>query len=158
MPSKKEVNRWLDDSVASIVGSSEPTNLEYRFTIRVSDFNIDLSKESSDGPLVIASNMRDEIDVSELTPQQRNDLLMLLENGLMPAPGIFQYVNFDGDVVGDFDSMQGVQIIHKIYPESANQQALMDAIFGISKSLVFIRDAISTTFERPTQSEDRPFS
>jgi hypothetical protein len=147
MPSKAEINSWLDDSVVSIVGQAEPTDVEYRFTIRISDLNMELTKQSSNGPLVIVSNMRDEIDISDLTPQQRNDFLMLLENGLMSAPGIFQYVNFDSEVVDDFDEMQGVQILHKIYPEAADQQALMDAIFDISKSLVFIRDAMATTFQ-----------
>lgn len=137
------VREWIDEELVEEVEQVEDPMAEFNFTLRMSGIFLHVIKRQPGGPLIVGQQMEfdDEIRgrINELPGGERGELLARIREALMQVPVVYGFQNAADENVA-FDEMHHIFVEHRIYPDEATQQAVMDGLIAVWKAMRYLDD------------------
>lgn len=153
--SAEQVRWWLDDNAVQDVRSTAEEHTEYNLQVTLSRLPIHLIKEDQRGPIrVVGRSAFDTERSRELLDEaeSRRQLLNQLGPVLATTPGFYTFLDEEGRACRLRDA-ETLQIEHRIYPDEATQQALMDSVMAIATGMRYVQNLLAATLpEAPPES------
>lgn len=141
-----QVRAWLDKKVVRNVDEISGGETEYNLQFELSQLPIHVIKEEPYGPLRIVGRCGFDTERTQALindAQQRRDLLTRIGPVLAATPGFYVFLGEDGQRC-EFTSVQTIELEHRIYPNVAGQQQLMDGVIGIATAMRYIQNLVAT--------------
>lgn len=141
---KEQIRGWLDEDlqIISRIERKDSENVEFRYIIWCKNFNINLFKTKKEGPLILASESmfpRKYLDVLQGSGQ--NHFISQVTSILTLTPGFYTFTDGDRNST-NLNNMEAIYLEHRIYPDSATQQELMNSIIDIFTALMYVHSII----------------
>ena len=155
--SAKQVRWWLDDGAVQDVTSHSDEETEFNLQVTLSRLPIHLIKEHESGPIRVVG--RSEFDTERSRrllreDESRTELLRQVGPILVSVPGFYTFLDEEGHA-SEFRNAETLQMEHRIYPEEATQQALMDGLMDMATAMRYVQNVVAAT--RPEAPEgDEP--
>jgi len=149
MPStidSEQVRTWLDDELVSSVERVPDEAAAFNLAIEVSNLIVHVVRRQPDGPLVVGQQIEygEEIRsrIQSMEDGDRNELVARIRETLTAAPVVYGFHDEHGNNVR-FADVHRILVEQRIYPESATQQALMDALIEVWKTMRYLDDLVT---------------
>lgn len=149
-----QVRRWIDDGAVQDVTSHSEEETEFNLQVTLSRLPIHLIKEHERGPIrVVGRNAFDTERARRILREEgtRTRLLERIGPVLVSVPGFYTFLDGEGRAA-ELRNAETLQIEHRIYPEEATQQALMDDLMQIATGMRYVQNVVAAT--RPDTSGD----
>jgi hypothetical protein len=145
--SLEQVRWWLDDGAVQDVTSHSEEETEFNLQVTISRLPIHLIKEEKGGPIRVVG--RSEFDTERARrllreEESRSELLRQIGPILVSVPGFYTFLDGEGRAA-EFRNAETLQMEHRIYPEQATQQALMDGLMNIATGMRYVQNAVAAT-------------
>lgn len=141
--SEATVREWIDDDLVAGVESMTDEHAEFNLVVQLSGIMVHLIRRRDGGPLLVGQQIEfdDEIRrrLGALSPDERAELLGRVRRALMETGIVYGFRNQRGENVS-FEEMHHVFLERRVYPDSASQQAVMDALIEVWKTLRYLDD------------------
>lgn len=142
-----DIEGWIDDSIVEDVEQVPDADADYNFAVTFSGMPIHVVSPHGEDGIMIAGQAVPSGDVKEvfreLSENDRDHLLARIQETLNDSRGVYRFQTADGADCG-FGDLHHIRIEHRIYPDGASQHELMNSIFDVAKSLLFLQESIST--------------
>lgn len=156
--SADQVRWWLDDNAVQDVTPHSQEGIEFNLEVTLSHLPIHLIKEERGGPVrVVGRSAFDTERTRQLLRQEasRTELLNQLGPVLATTPGFYTFLDEEGRGC-ELRHTETLQLEHRIYPDEATQQALMNSVMDIATAMRFIQNVLAES--RPgSQSEPNEY-
>lgn len=151
--SAEQVEAWLDDNVVNDVkrGSDEAT--EFNIRLKLSRLPLHIIKEDTWGPIRIVGKNGFDTDRTRALitdDDKRRELLASIGPVLAATPGFYTFLDED-DSSCEFAKARFIQLEHRIYPDAASQQALMEGLMGVATAMRYIQNTVATMTDDPVE-------
>lgn len=136
------IEGWIDDELVESIERTDADGDVFRYTV-VFDDEVEVRQEAENGPIIVEADyeFRDERRTALLADEDvRGTYVTNVVKILTDAPGFYQYFGPDGEVGVRIGNADVVRIHHRIYPDGASRQALMDSLTNVVISMISIRD------------------
>lgn len=150
--SDEQVRHWLDDTVIREVNRHDESERAFNFELELSRLPIHVIKEEQWSPVrIVGRNGFDSDDARALLrdDDRRSQLLQSIGPMLAATPGFYTFLDEEGAPAA-LRHASTLQLEARLYPDEANQQALMDAVMGIGSCMRYVRDVVVAM--APTES------
>jgi hypothetical protein len=154
-----QIRWWLDDDVVQDVLSHTEAETEFNLQVTLSKLPIHLVKVDERGPLRVVGQSGFDTERSRRLLRDgdsRGELLEQLGPVLASTPGFYTFLD-EEDRATELRDAERLQFEHRIYPDEASQQALMDSLMAIATGMRFVQNVVAAT--RPDDragGESRP--
>lgn len=146
--SADQIRWWIDDNVVQDVTQKSDEGTEFNMQVTLSRLPVHLIKEEQRGPLrVVGRTDLDTERVRALTGERdaRTRLLERLGPMLASTPGFYTFLDEEGSAC-EIRSAATLQLEHRIYPDEATQQALMDSLMSIATGMRYVQNVIAGSY------------
>lgn len=143
--SAEQVDAWLDEKVVQDTEHVSESDAAYNIQLRLSRIPLHVVKEDTWGPLrVVGKSAFDTERTAALLDdeQTRGELLARIGPVLAATPGFYTFLDAEGTVC-EFADVHAIQLEHRIYPDGASQQALMDGLMGLATAIRYVQNAVA---------------
>lgn len=138
-----QVRAWIDEDLVEEVEEVPDEMAVYNFTVRMSGMFIHVIKRGQEGPLIVGQQIEfdDQIRtrIREMDDASRGELLARIREALMEIPVIYGFQDENDQNVA-FEELHHIFLEHRIYPDEADQQAVMDGLVSVWKGLRYLDD------------------
>ncbi len=154
--SERQVRWWLDEDAVQEVTAHAEEQTEFNLQVTLSNLPIHLIKEDDRGPIrVVGSSGFDTERASALLREEasRTELLDQLGPVLVTTPGFYTFLDEEGRAC-ELRYAETLQIEHRIYPDEATQQSLMDSVMDIATGMRYVQNVLAVTHPGVPSEED----
>ncbi|EMA45213.1 hypothetical protein [Halococcus saccharolyticus] len=140
--SREQTEAWLDEKVVQEVEHETTDNAAFNLRLRLSRLPLHVIKEETWGPLrVVGECTFDTERVAALVEddEDRQELLNRLGPILATAPGFYTFLDAEGDPC-EFPAVHSILLEHRLYPDGASQQAVMDSVMATAATMRSIQN------------------
>ncbi|MFB6301124.1 MAG: DUF2299 family protein [Halobacteriales archaeon] len=141
-----QIQSWLDDELVSEIEQIPDEAAVFNIAIEMSNLVIHVVQREPDGPLVVGQQIEYGQEIREriqtMAEADRNELVARIRETLTATSVIYGFHNRDGANVR-FRDVHRVLIEHRVYPEAATQQALMDGLVDVWKAMRYLDDIVT---------------
>ncbi|WP_129115083.1 hypothetical protein [Halegenticoccus tardaugens] len=152
-----QVRWWLDEKAITDVTSHSREETEFNLQVTLSRLPIHLIKEEKRGPIrVVGRSAFDTERARRLIrdDESRTELLGLIGPVLATTPGFYTFLD-EEDRACELRDAETIQLEHRIYPDGATQQALMDSVMAVATAMRYIQNLLGATFPAvPPESDE----
>lgn len=134
----------------------EDEETEFNLQVTLSRLPIHLIKETQQGPVrIVGRSAFDTERAAELleSREDRTELLDRISPALATTPGFYTFLGEENDAC-ELRNAETLQIEHRLYPDEACQQALMDSIMGVASRMRYIQNVVAVTYPDPPHEPD----
>ena len=152
--SGEQVRRWIDDNAVREVTNHDEEETEFNYELQLSRLPIHVIKEETWGPLRIVGKTAFDTDRSRALLRDNQDRQVLLQRigpMLAATPGFYTFLDEEGAAC-EFRNAEVIQTEYRIYPDEANQQALMDGLMGIASGMRYVRNTLAAMVPNPERT------
>ena len=145
--SARQVRWWLDDAVVQEVTSHTGEETEFNLQVTLSRLPIHLIKETPEGPIrVVGRSAFDTERARRLVreEQSRTELLDQIGPVLATTPGFYTFLDESGGAC-ELREAETLQMEHRIYPDGASQQALMDSVMALATGMRYVQNVLTAS-------------
>jgi hypothetical protein len=145
--SAEQVRWWLDETALQDVSEYSEEDTEFNLQVTLSRLPIHLIKESKQGPIrAVGQSAFDTERARKLLREEesRTELLGQIGPILVSVPGFYTFLDGEGQSCQLRDA-ETLQMEHRIYPDEASQQALMDSLMGIATGMRYVQNVVAAT-------------
>lgn len=142
--SDEQVRHWLDDAVIREMNRHGESGTEFNFELELSRLPIHVIKEEQWGPVrIVGRNGFEGEGAKQLLADEdrRSQLLRSIGPMLAATPGFYTFLDEEGAPAA-LRHATTLQLEARLYPDEANQQALMDAVMGVGSCMRYVRDVV----------------
>lgn len=142
--SYEQVKRWLDEKVVQETTRHSDEGAEFNVELTLSRLPIHLIKEETWGPIrIVGKNAFDTEESAALLAEDetRADLLSRIGPVLAATPGFYTFLDEEGAAC-ELAHAESIQLEHRIYPDGASQQSLMEGIMAIATAMRYVQNAV----------------
>lgn len=143
--SSEQVDAWLDGKVVQNTERVPESDTAYNIQFRLSRIPLHVIKEETWGPLRLVGKSAFDTDRTAALlddETQRAELLTRIGPVLAATPGFYTFLDADGTVC-EFADVDAIQLEHRLYPDGASQQTLMDGLMGLATAIRYIQNAVA---------------
>ncbi|MFW5896142.1 MAG: DUF2299 family protein, partial [archaeon] len=112
----------------------------------VSNLIVHVVRRQPDGPLVVGQQIEygEEIRsrIQSMDEGDRNELVARIRETLTAAPVVYGFHDAQGNNVR-FGDVHRILVEHRIYPDGTSQQALMDGLIEVWKTMRYLDDLVT---------------
>lgn len=153
--SAEQVRWWLDENAIQDVTPHTQEATEFNLQVTLSNLPVHLIKEEAGGPIrIVGRSGFDTERARELVrnEESRTELLAQIGPVLAATPGFYTFLDEDGSACS-LRNAETLQLEHRIYPDDASQQSLMDGIMAIATGMRYLQNVLTASEpDRPTGS------
>lgn len=152
--SADQVEWWLDEDAIQDTTVHAEEGTEFNVQVTLSRLPMHLIKEEKRGPIrVVGRSAFDTQRARRLlrNEESRTDLLNRIGPVLASTPGFYTFLDEAGEAC-ELRNAATLQLEHRIYPDEATQQALMDSVMAIATGMRFVQNVLAVT--RPGASPE----
>ena len=120
---------------------------EFNLQVTLSRLPIHLIKEVKRGPIrVVGRSAFDTERARRLVgnEESRTELLDQIGPVLATTPGFYTFLDGEGEAC-ELRNAETLQMEHRIYPDEATQQALMDSVMAIATGMRYVQNVLAVT-------------
>ena len=142
-----QIRWWLDDDAIQDVSSHAAEETEYNLQVTLSRLPIHLIQEDKRGPVrVVGRSAFDTARARRLVREEepRTDRLGRIGPVLATTPGFYTFLDGEGEAC-DLRNAETLQLEHRIYPDEATQQSLMDSVMAIATGMRYVQTVLAVT-------------
>jgi hypothetical protein len=142
-----QIRWWLDDDAVQDVTSHSEEETEFNLEVTLSRLPLHLIKAEQGGPVrIVGRSAFDTERAQRLVREEetRTDLLAQIGPVLASTPGFYTFLDSEGQSCRLRDA-DALQMEHRIYPDEATQQRLMDSVTGIATGMQYVRNLVTST-------------
>lgn len=165
--SAEQVRVWLDTRVVSDVervdgdgeagdgGDGSDDGPAFNLKVTLSRLPIHLVKEETMGPVRVIGREAFDTDASAALlddPDRRRELLDTAGPVLAGTAGFYTFMDSEGRACNLRDA-ETVQVEHRLYPDGASQQALMDALMDVASAMRYLQNVVAAMREKPGSAD-----
>lgn len=154
--SADQVRWWLDDdAIQEVTGHSEE-GTEFNLEVTLSRLPIHLIKEGKQGPIRVVGQSAFNTERARQivrTETTRTQLLDKIGPILATTPGFYTFLDEEGRACQLRDA-ETLQMEHRIYPDGATQQALMDSVMAIATGMRYVQNVLASTHPAGSPAEE----
>ncbi|WP_211694121.1 DUF2299 family protein [Natronomonas salina] len=154
--SEDQVRWWLDDSAVQDVTAHAGEETEFNLQVTLSRLPIHLIKERPDDPVRVVGRSGFDTDRAKRMlreEESRTELLSQLGPVLATTPGFYTFLDEDSTAC-ELRHAETLQIEHRIYPDEATQQRLMDSVMDIATGMRYVQNVLAATHPGVPPEED----
>ena len=154
--SVEQVRWWLDEDAVQEVTPHASEETEFNLQVTLSRLPIHLIKEEVRGPIrVVGRSAFDTARARQLVRGEESRTELLDQNGpvLATTPGFYTFLDEDGHACRLRDA-ETLQMEHRIYPDEATQQALMDSVMAIATGMRYVQNVLAATPGPPQEPDE----
>ncbi|WP_255170150.1 hypothetical protein [Natrononativus amylolyticus] len=151
-----QVRWWLDENAIQDISSHADDATEFNLEVTLSRLPIHLIKEEKRGPIrVVGRTAFDTERAKRLVrdEESRTELLAQMGPVLAATPGFYTFLDEEDRACALRDA-ETVQMEHRIYPNEASQQAVMDSVMGVATGMRYLQNLLDTTHPDPSTDAD----
>ncbi|WP_372909587.1 hypothetical protein [Salinigranum sp.] len=151
-----QIRWWLDDDAVQDVASHAEEETEFNLEVTLSRLPLHLIKEEHDGPVrIVGRSAFDTERAQRLVREEetRTELLGQIGPVLASTPGFYTFLDSEGQSCRLRDA-DALQMEHRIYPDEATQQRLMDSVTGIATGMQYVQNLVASTRSEATPGGD----
>lgn len=129
---------------------------EFNLQVTLSRLPIHLIKEEKRGPIrVVGRSGFDTQRAQHLLREEdtRTELLEQIEPILASTPGFYTFLDEQGHAC-ELRNAETLQMEHRIYPDEAAQQALMDSLMAIPTGMRYVQNIVAATYPGVPSGEE----
>jgi hypothetical protein len=152
--SREQTEAWLDDKVVQGIESETTDEAEFNLQLQLSRLPLHVIKEETWDPLrVVGECTFDTERVAALVEddEDRQELLVRLSPVLATVPGFYTFLDEDGDPC-EFPDVHSILLEHRIYPDGATQQSVMESVMGTATAMRSIQNTAAALQNQSIQS------
>ena len=145
--SADQVRWWLDEDAVQDVTPHTGEETEFNLEVTLSRLPVHLIKEEKRGPVrVVGRSAFDTGRARQLVREEesRAELLDQIGPVLATTPGFYTFLDEDGRSCRLRDA-EALQMEHRIYPDEASQQALMDSVMALATGMRYVQNVLAAT-------------
>ena len=145
--SVEQVRWWLDEDAVQDVTVHQGEETEFNLRVTLSRLPIHLIKEDERGPIrVVGRSAFDTERARRLVREEasRTELLDQIGPVLATTPGFYTFLDEDGGACRLRDA-EALQMEHRIYPDEACQQALMDSVMAVATGMRYVQNVLAAS-------------
>lgn len=153
--SADQVRWWLDDNTIQDVTHHSEEGKEFNFEVTMSRLPIHIIKREKQGPIRIVGRTGFDTDLARQlvrAEDTRTGLLAQIGPVLASTPGFYAFLDEERNT-SQLRNADILQMEHRIYPNEASQQALMDSLMSIATGMRYIQNTIAVNYPN-TMSEE----
>ena len=154
--SAEQVRWWLDDNAIQEVVHHSEEGTEFNMQVTLSRLPIHLIKEEPRGPVrVVGRSGFDTERARRLVREEdtRTELLDQIGPVLASTPGFYTFLDEEGRAC-ELRNAGTLQMEHRLYPDEATQQALMDSVMAIATGMRYVQNVMAATHPGVPLEED----
>ena len=154
--SAEQVRWWLDEDAVQDVTPHASEETEFNLEVTLSRLPIHLIKEETRGPVrVVGRSAFDTERARRLVreAESRAELLDQIGPVLATTPGFYTFLDEEGGACRLRDA-EALQMEHRIYPDEATQQALMDSVMAVATGMRYVQNVLAATDDRGGEPEE----
>lgn len=154
--SADQVDWWLDGDAIQDVTSHSEEGTEFNLQVTLSRLPIHLIQEEKRGPIrVVGRSAFDTQRARQLIENEESRTALLDRMGpvLASTPGFYTFLDGEGDAC-ELRNAATLQLEHRIYPDEASQQALMDSVMAIATGMRFVQNVLAVTHPGASSEPD----
>ena len=152
-----QVRWWLDDSAIQDVTAHTDDETEFNLQVTLSRLPIHLIKERKEGPVRVVGRSGFDTDRAKAMLREeasRTELLSQLGPVLATTPGFYTFLD-EEQTACELRHAETLQIEHRLYPDEADQQALMDSVMAIATGMRYVQNVLAATHPGvPAEGDD----
>ena len=145
--SEEQVRWWLDDSAIQDVTTHAGEETEFNLQVTLSRLPIHLIKERPEGPVRVVGRSGFDTDRAKRMlreEESRTQLLTQLGPVLATTPGFYTFLDEHSSAC-ELRHAETLQIEHRIYPDEATQQRLMDSVMDVATGMRYVQNVLAAT-------------
>lgn len=147
--SEEQVTAWLDGNVVNDVQHVTEEGTEFNIQLRLARLPLHLIKEDTLGPVRLVSNTAFDTERTRAlleNEEERNELLSRIGPMLASTPGFYTFLDADGSSC-EFKDARSIQLEHRIYPDGASRQAVMDGLMSLATAMRYLQNSVAVLIE-----------
>lgn len=147
--SEEQVAAWLDGKVVNDVQHVDDDETEFNVQLRLARLPLHIIKEDTLGPVRLVSNTAFDTERTRKLLENeadRNELLARIGPVLASTSGFYTFLDADGESC-EFADAHSIQLEHRIYPDGASRQAVMDGLMGLATAMRYLRNTVAVLLE-----------
>ena len=145
-----QVREWIDDTRVEGVSDVPDAAAEFNLQVLFSGLPIHVVKNRPYGPLSVGGQVEVTPDVrpvfGDLPAFDQRQLEARIREQLTSGPVLYYFLDENGNNV-PFKDVHVIRLERLVYPDGTSQDALMNAIFEVTKQLFFLNESIDTLIE-----------
>ncbi|GAB3667250.1 hypothetical protein [Halopiger thermotolerans] len=158
--SERQVRWWLDRNAIQDITAHTQEETEFNLQVTLSSLPIHLIKEETKGPIrVVGRSGLDSERARRLVRDdgQRAELLSQIGPVLATTPGFYTFLDEEGGAC-ELREAETLQMEHRIYPDGASQQALMDSVMAIATAMRYLQNLLTASSPQSPRNRNPPES
>ncbi|WP_227354260.1 hypothetical protein [Haladaptatus salinisoli] len=147
--SSEQVEAWLDENVVQDVQRVSDDETEFNVQLRLAQLPLHIIKEETWGPLRLVSKNAFDTDRTMLLKEDdrdRQELLTRIGPVLAATPGFYTFLD-EESVSCDFAEAHSIQLEHRIYPDGASQQAVMEGLMSLATAMRYLQNTVASMLQ-----------
>lgn len=147
--SEEQVETWLDENVVSDVQHVSEEGTEFNFQLQLARLPLHVIKEDTLGPVRLVSNTAFDTERTRALMEnetERNELLARVGPVLASTPGFYTFLDAEGNSC-EFRDAHSIQLEHRIYPDGASRQAVMDGLMSLATAMRYLQNSVAVLLE-----------
>lgn len=154
--SREQAEAWLDEKVVQGIEHETTDGAAFNLQIQLSRLPLHVIKEETWGPLRVVGECTFDTDrVAALVEddEDRQELLARLNPILATAPGFYTFLDTEGDPC-EFPAVHSILLEHRLYPDGASQQAVMDSVMATAATMRSIQNTAAALRNQAIRTAD----
>lgn len=142
-----QVRWWLDENAIQEITSHTEEQTEFNLQVTLSRLPIHLIKEEKRGPIRVVGRSAFDTERAERLirdTESRTELLEQIGPVLATTPGFYTFLDEEGHAC-ELRNAETLQMEHRIYPDEATQQSVMDSVMGIATGMRYVQNLLTAT-------------
>lgn len=151
-----QVRWWIDEDAVQDVTAHPGEETEFNLRVTLSRLPIHLIKAEKAGPIrVVGRSAFDTERARRLVreAESRAELLDQIGPVLATTPGFYTFLDEDGRSCR-LREAETLQMEHRLYPDEASQQALMDSVMAVATGMRYVQNVIAATEDPPAAPDE----
>lgn len=143
--SEEQVAAWLDGKVVNDVQHVTEEGTEFNIQLRLARLPIHIIKEETLGPIRLVSNTAFDTERTRRlleSEADRDELLTRIGPALAATPGFYTFLDAESASC-ELRDAQSIQLEHRIYPDGASRQSVMDGLMGLATAMRYLQNTVA---------------
>jgi len=142
----ERVRTWIDDDLVGSVERVPDEAAEFNLAVEISNLLLHVVRRDPEGPLLVGQQIEYGADIrsriQEMAEADRNDLVARIRETLTGVPVVYGFHDERGANVR-FAELSRIFIEHRLYPDAASQQTLMEGLVAVWKAMRYLDDIVT---------------